>query len=261
MDFPKFVQMLEFRSLWFSRADKFDDPFEGTLTDGEIKYRQSYSGRSNLSSAVYLSALEDMTRTLKFTRVSSYVNCWRMGSEESMAMWDLYGRGTGLAIVSTVDRLIKQLAPHPELFTLASVKYIDWESADPPSGDRLEYLARKDKSYTHEAEMRAIFVDTQISPPTVSDKRKPTELDAEIERMSHSLPSGKSVAIDPQQLITRIMVGPREKPWMADLVKKMIERYGLTTPVRNSDRLQARKQTYDLKEFARPGIYRSSMDV
>jgi hypothetical protein len=120
--------MLENKSLWFARADQFEDPFEGTLTDGEIAYRQYYSGRSGLGREVFLSALEDMTRTLRLTRVSSYVNCWRMGSEESMAMWDLYGRGTGLAIVSRVDRLVQQLAPHPEVFTISAVNYIDWES-------------------------------------------------------------------------------------------------------------------------------------
>jgi len=30
MDFTKFMSLLETKSLWFNRSDRFDDPFEGT---------------------------------------------------------------------------------------------------------------------------------------------------------------------------------------------------------------------------------------
>jgi len=35
MDFARFMQILETKTLWFARADQFEDPLEGTFTDAE----------------------------------------------------------------------------------------------------------------------------------------------------------------------------------------------------------------------------------
>jgi hypothetical protein len=36
MDFTKFVDLLDTRTLFFTRSDLYDDPFEGSLTNNNI---------------------------------------------------------------------------------------------------------------------------------------------------------------------------------------------------------------------------------
>jgi len=51
------------------------------------------------------------------------------------------------------------------------------------------------------------------------------------------LPVGLAFAIDPQELITEIWIGPREKLWIQPLVERVVARYGLNIPIKASNRL------------------------
>jgi hypothetical protein len=154
MDFARFIQLLESRQLWFSRADQFDDPLEGTLTDGEWHAKPVPDGWPQTYRYIYGNSLVQMMRN------ASYVSCWRMGSSESLAMWDLYGKGSGIvAVTSTVGRLKQQFLNEPRQVFMAQVQYVDWTSANVLLGG-LTLVARKDDSYAHEAEMRAFIWDT-----------------------------------------------------------------------------------------------------
>ena len=52
MDFTKFVSLLEKRSLFFARADKLGDPFEGATPINNIKARYTSLKPSSLSQIV-----------------------------------------------------------------------------------------------------------------------------------------------------------------------------------------------------------------
>lgn len=50
LDFTKFISLLETNSLYFARADQFNDPFEGSYTKADVqnrneKYRESVKGQ------------------------------------------------------------------------------------------------------------------------------------------------------------------------------------------------------------------------
>ena len=111
LDLLKFIDLLETQELFFSRADKLGDDFEGTYTkkaweqrekifkiwednggkDGEIqKFREMYE------------------RGTIYTIQNFFVNCWHMNDFESAAMWRLYLKSNeGIAIQSTFRRLKK----------------------------------------------------------------------------------------------------------------------------------------------------------
>jgi hypothetical protein len=218
MDFARFVQLLESRQLWFSRADQFEDLLEGTLTDGELLYEPTTADAQPKFRCASSDPLAQMMRN------TSYVNCWRMGSSESLAMWDLYGKDSGVvAVTSTVGIVKKQLLTDPRQVFMVQVKYVEWSSPNILSGT-LEMVARKDISYMHEAEMRSFFWD---SPSLQSGKHRHPE----------QLPVGLAFAIDPQELISEIWIGPREKSWIQPLVERLLARYGLKIPIRISDKL------------------------
>lgn len=118
MNFTKFVDMLEHGGLFFTRADKLGDPFEGSwdkpfvLSESTIPAITvegmtfpSYSGQA---------AFRMITKT-------GVVSCWHMNPYESDAMWARYG-GTREAVVikSTYQSLRASL---PSAFRLGIVQY------------------------------------------------------------------------------------------------------------------------------------------
>src|SRR5258708_6045896 len=121
MDFAKFVEMLESRTLWFARIDQLEDPLEGTHTDAEL------AGIRKHLEGTRAQALIDVFRS---SRSELCVNCWRSGSAESLAMWDLYGKGSGIvAVKSTVGRVREAGATYEEPFYISKVRYVDWSDA------------------------------------------------------------------------------------------------------------------------------------
>ena len=102
-------------------------------------------------------------------RVTAYVSCWRAGQAESMAMWDLYGKGSvTVAVKTTIGNLKKAISESPRQIFLAEVKYIDWSLA-PFDNNSLVMCFRKDSSYEHEKEIRAVIWDVERIGRNMSD--------------------------------------------------------------------------------------------
>jgi hypothetical protein len=195
-DFAKFMDLIERRKLWFSRADKFEDPLEGTFTDGEIIYFRSlqFSGASPELQG-WATGYSKIPRT---ARATTFVNCWREGQSESMAMWDIYGKGSGVvAIKSTVGLLKEAFATYKWNVYVSRVKYIDWNDGG-WDGNGLTLCSRKDNSYKHALEVRAIIWGLEPQPQggsshvtLIPDKTQ--------------IPTGQEVEVD---LLTRLVHRP-----------------------------------------------------
>jgi hypothetical protein len=131
LDFTKFASLLETNSLYFARADKMLDPYEGSypLTD----HHQA--------------------------RQQVFLNCWHQNDFESAAMWELYAqRGEGMAIRSTFSKLKQALSANEDHeLHLGEVKYIDFSTIKKPSTDPIAAFAYKRKSFEHEKEVRAVI--------------------------------------------------------------------------------------------------------
>ncbi len=212
MDFAKFIEMLESRTLWFVRVDQLEDPLEGLHTDAELA-----GIRKNLERK----RSQQLISVFRRARRELYVNCWRAGTEESLAMWDLYGRGAGIvAIKSTVGRIQEAVAKYDKPVFISKTRYIDWNDA-PGLDNVLVACSRKDQSYQHESEVRVILLGEFFK----STNRR----------------LGIRLSIDPEQLVTEVVVGPREQEWVLRLVKQVMKRYGLVQSVIASDRLMRRR--------------------
>ena len=212
MDFAKFVEMLETRTLWFARLDQLEDPLEGTHTDAELARIKKSLGKSKAKSLI---------KIFRYARRELFVSCWHAGSAESLAMWDLYGKSSGIvAIKSTVGRLREAAVTCSEPVFVSRVKYIDWSDA-PGLDNVLVACSRKDLSYRHESEVRVIIFGMAA------------------ERNKGKL--GISLPVSLNRLITEVMVGPREQKWIPRLVERIMKRYGLPQPVIASNRLIPRR--------------------
>ena len=99
MSFEKFVNLLGTKSLYFTRADKFEDPLEG-FTPPPVREH-------------YKNAIGDITTLEKFQENGhkyTLCNCWHHATEESMAMWEKYHmHNNGIAIKTTFGDFIVKL--------------------------------------------------------------------------------------------------------------------------------------------------------
>jgi len=209
MDFARFMQMIESRTLWFSRLDKLEDPLEGAHTDAEL---------AGIRKHVEQKRAKQLISLFRSARKDAYVSCWRAGKTESLAMWDLYGKGSGIVAVKSTAGLLKEaVKSYEEAVFISEVRYFDWNEA-PGLDNVLVACSRKDLSYQHEEEVRAVLIDS-------APRQK----------------VGMAVSVDIDNLITEIIVGPREKEWVARLVEKIKKRYDLPQSVLASDRLKPRR--------------------
>jgi hypothetical protein len=225
MELARFLQLIDGRYLWFARVDTFSDPLEGTLTDGEFNYNPEAPDEPPRFREATADPFAQMMRH------TTYVNCWRMGENESMAMWDLYGNGTGVvAVTTTVGRLKKQLENDERSVYIAKVQYVDWQAPSVLRGT-LDLITRKDISYQHEGEVRLFVWNT-------------AGIRAEGIYRPDEIPPGLTVSIDPQAALTQIWINPRENPSMKPLIEGLLTRYGLEIPVKLSNKLSTRRQVY-----------------
>ncbi len=200
MSFEKFANILATESLFFARADKYDDKFEGYIPESAT-----------------LPPKLDINPTIE--RVDSnlrpYImcNCWHKKEEESMAMWDKYHlRNNGIAIKTTMGNLESSLPDKPNVF-IGKIKYINnHDEIDMPVDvDNLLYYPYfyKRKPFEYEHEVRAI-IDISSIPRDVSYE------------------FGKPLKINIQTLIgenSEVIVSPHADEWIARTLELIVKRY------------------------------------
>ena len=146
MSFEKFADILATESLFFTRADKYDDKFEGYVPQSTtLSYESSGS------------------QIVPNFRQYIMCNCWHHGEEESMAMWDKYHlRNNGIAIKTTIENLKNSLPDEPNVF-IGKIEYIEdynqidmLEDVPPDIWLHYPYFYKR-TPFKYEQEVRAII--------------------------------------------------------------------------------------------------------
>ncbi len=151
-------------------------------------------------------------------------------SAESAAMWDLVTfakEGGTVATTTTVELLKRQLSKDPRIVYMAQVEYVDWSAPNILRGV-FDPVIRKNKGYEHEAEVRLFFWD--IGGLRQDGVYSPDEV-----------APGLTFAVDLQQLITQVWVGPREKASTRSEVGRLILEHGLTFQIKDSNLMMTRR--------------------
>ena len=215
MDFTKYAAMLDSSSLYFARADKFGDPFEGSLSPINVKLRET------IPLADKVSGERNMSRTYREMRRWMYINCWHESDYESAAMWNQYARERGaIAIETTAKRLSEQL---PEDVLLSRIAYHDYDASAIPEGNLFFPFLHKRKSFEHEHEVRAI----RWKVPPVPNQ-------AALNFAAENPEEGMAVRVSLPALIVSVHVSPSAPTWTLDLVGRVTEKYGFAFPVTRS---------------------------
>lgn len=216
LDLAKFISLLKERSLFMTRADKFEDQFEGavcTLADSDKYDAALYDYYSDIleGKPVGEQLIENEHYAIQLMRKNSFLSCWFEGSYESIAMWRLYASGKeakGVAIKSTVGMLKKAIGHTVEI---GRIEYIDYSKEWPNAN---EALWRKRLSFEYEHEIRVrIITEGGLSPIPPEFMSLPVNLD---------------------ELIESVYVSPLAESWFKDVVEDVLRKYGLDKKVYHS---------------------------
>jgi len=221
MDFTKFVSLLKSQCLFFTRADRFQDPFEGAkgLLKNKPKWDKHYKeffieairtvpGGEGLNKTE-LELLKEAKRLLNDLNTigarqvkETFVNCWYESNYESEAMWKLYTSALdqGVAIRTTYKRLYDGLYRSPDI-QIGRVNYIDFSVKFAGINDSFWY---KRKSFEHEREVRTVFRDF----PAKED-------------------FGKLIPVNLDVLIQKVYLSPTSQIWFKELVQDIMIKYDL----------------------------------
>lgn len=224
MDLAKFISMLDKKALYFCRSDKFEDPFEGSLSGPSIMLRGQHklAGRIMECSDGNIESYQEMkSRSTRLFRGQSFVNCWHINQNESAAMWKLYCQmNNGIAIKSNYSRLRECFAGCGRDVYIGKVKYIDYDSEPIPEENSFYPIVHKRMSFQHENELRAV-----VAWDGLKDANN-------IWRTSNEV--GVSLSVDISALIQEIYVSPYSPTWFYEVVSSTCQKFGLEHDVKDS---------------------------
>lgn len=220
MDFTKFLSVLEARSLYFRRADKFEDPFEGSYPRINVEARQNVPQYVPAEhKGKFMEVMDKIGDANRHWPRYTAINCWHLNNHESAAMWPLYSKSSeGIAIQTTYRKFLESFSSVEEDVFVGKVKYIDydkeWIDTDNLLAPILTPFTHKRKSFEHEREVRAVVTRWPVDNGIGMDFNKET--------INHGL----SIPVDLNLLIESIYIAPKAQAWFADLVSAVVKRYG-----------------------------------
>lgn len=225
MDFPAFIDLLDSSSLYFSRLDALDDPFEGYGTAMDylkFKLPEQIFRASTAPTEQARDKLEQWRaqqsreyqqgqtlRILKGIRVAEtcWANCWHVIAEESVALWKIYHpRNKLIAVQATIGGLRDSIPiDAADDLSIGLVKYSDegLKAAGTPAAQAVA----KASAFAFEHELRAVLTPSAAKQVTLG--------------------AGTKIPVDLQILVAGIRLSPVASLWHVELVQRLIERHGL----------------------------------
>ena len=210
MSFEKFADILATESLFFTRADRYDDKFEGYVPQSKtLSYESSGS------------------QIVPNFRQYIMCNCWHHSDEESMAMWDKYHlRNSGIAIKTTIGNLKNSLPDEPNVF-IGKIEYIEdynqidmLEDVPPDIWLHYPYFYKR-TPFKYEQEVRAIIDIASI-------------LQDDPYEFGRSLKINVKTLIDENDEKSEVIVSPHADKWVAGTLELVVKQYGFQFPVNQS---------------------------
>lgn len=214
LDFTKLISLFDSRRLYFTRCDKFDDPFEGAYPRLNVEARKYVpEDLPEKEQIEYLEAMNKLSEINKNWPRYMAVNCWHANEHESAAMWKLYLKSDeGIALQSTYARYKKSIIDDEKVF-IGQVTYIDYDKDGIEGSNILGPFVHKRKSFEYEKEIRGLV------------SKWPYEggiLDFTKDTIDHGL----QIKVDIETLIERIHVAPNAPRWFKSLVDNAARKYG-----------------------------------
>lgn len=224
LSLAKFLALLKTKSIFFSRADFFDDPFEGSFTEGSLKEDAAKWGDWGIES---LHHAYFVSKNIPF---HSFISCWHASEVESVALWKIYAKEEGgVAIKSTIGDLKKAFPSITDridnkLVTqdIYRVQYIDYRTVHPHLNNLAGPLCYKRQAFSYEQEIRVI---RQVIP-TVPKPREGHPDGRAIQISKKSVNTGLEIAVNIDELVKAIYLTPFSPSWLLPTICGTIKAFG-----------------------------------
>jgi|GEM_PF-3923708 hypothetical protein len=230
IELTQLIGLLERRSLFFSRADNFEDSHEGAVPKLTRERREeALRGIDDYLVEQFIPSITGSFR--QFT----YMNCWHHRDTESATMWGAYSdSGVPICIESDVGRLIDAIerGGTSEDVYLHKVEYKDFDDFDIPNwnpiniDDYLPPYLYKRNEFRSEREFRAIiqhqpsgaFMQTHNGPEAYfGDDQQEIGLESEIPEGGIHIPVNLGI------LISKIHIGENVPDWKCEIIEDTVE--------------------------------------
>lgn len=253
MELAEFVSMLNRKALFFVKASKLRDPYEGIIPQysNMIRSKRENEEQKQYFQSVYESnkgvnhkMAQTMAEQFQMYRQLVLINPWHYNEYESAAMWSLYSHeNAGIAIQSTTRRLSECFKDNNEdIIWIGKVQYLDFSEDWMNEWKNLfQAFVTKRKSFEYEKEIRAVtclpddnvsrhlLVNTATEESNAFSSRERTVNPKEL------TDKGKYVSADLHMLVEKVYVAPYAEPWFEEVVESLLLKYDLDSVVIKSD--------------------------
>jgi hypothetical protein len=211
--FEHFCDLINTSTLYFSRADKFEDKNEGITTDGTYREIQNQLNYPVLANA--------MTLFIDTMRNYMFVSCWHMCDAEVQNMWTEYG-ASGVAIQTTSGQLKAAISDVREV-AIGQVQYVnpDYVAQD---GDVYKQMLVKHTNYAPEKEVR--LMHCAGGPSGWLDSN---DCHDEI---------GLKLTVDLKSLISNVVMAPNSSKEKTQQIKSLLNKQGLDSALLTNSSLE-----------------------
>jgi hypothetical protein len=244
MPFAKFISLITYQALWFSKLNILQDTYEGLLpVESRREMREEGQEiKSWFNTPEFhrqIDAWPDQNEN--DGRELLVVNCWFLGERPSERMWSEYGGShDAVAIKSTIGRLANNVfVPRDEHRShIGLVSYIDYGSHRMSSYEANQAIERaflKDKErFSHEQEIRIVTMSIKTTSCVSMEGKKYTAEEVSGKNMNNFENPGLYVGVRLDRLITEVVVSPNTQDWFEKLVRRIVELSKLPASVSRS---------------------------
>ncbi len=232
MSLSKFISLLTYQALWFSKLSILQDKYEGMMpfVTKQMMQADHQDMKKNFSPDLHWQFDEMASRNEQDSRELLVVNCWFLEECESERMWTEYGgNNEAIAIKSTVKQLIQNIGvPHDKHAThLGKVSYVDHKNHlmskyEANQGHERAFI-KDARQFQHEKELRIITLNTKSRYCIRPDGKPYTDEEIQGKNMNNHGMLGLYFAVRLNQLISEIVVSPKADEWFCLLIKRIIE--------------------------------------
>lgn len=160
LTFPKYISLVTYGALWFSKLNIFADEYEGFIPakiDAEM--RTEHEKLKKTFHPSLHDQIDNMNqRNVDDGRELTVVNCWFLDDNESEKMWAEYAKHSeGVAIKSTVRLLAHHVFCEPKWSQIGKVRYVDLDTHSMSSYEANQAQERaflKRNQFSRENELR-----------------------------------------------------------------------------------------------------------
>jgi hypothetical protein len=206
MDFTKFADLMTSSSIYFSRGDRFTDPFEGRFSEANAE-KLSNSDQAFLR--LYKVSPPDPEHHEIMRRVV-FISCWHRATKDSRKMWDAYTRGAeSVVVVSSVNALTRFL---PDRIKKSGVKYHGVDFARTAFGWTTLFFY-KPAFYRFENEFRLLLApgEGESVPEDQLGKHVPVRLSRVIHRVITHPRATDAFKMEVDRIMARHLKGKRRE--------------------------------------------------